>query len=70
MKKWIPTLLCLFLIPMLAWGQSTQYTITGTVVDAKTGEPLAGANIQFQDLVIGTSAGPEGQFELTASLEP
>lgn len=69
MKKWIPTL-CLFLFPLITWAQSTQYTITGTIVDAKTGEPLAGANIQFENLVIGTSAGPDGQFELTATLEP
>ncbi|MBN2731635.1 MAG: SusC/RagA family TonB-linked outer membrane protein [Balneolaceae bacterium] len=70
MEKRIPLLLCLFLFPILAWGQSTQYTITGTVVHSQTGEPLAGANIQFQDLVIGTSADSEGDFTLTTSLEP
>jgi len=54
---------------MLLLGQDTQCTITGTVIDAKTGEPLAGANIQFNDLVIGTSTDAEGDFELTAALE-
>lgn len=70
MNKWIPFALCFLLFPMLLLGQDTQYTITGTVIDAKTGEPLAGANIQFNDLVIGTSTGPEGNFELMATLEP
>ncbi len=70
MKKWIPILSCLLFFPVLLWGQNIQYTIKGTVIDAKTGESLPGANIQFEDLVIGTSANADGEFELTTSLEP
>lgn len=68
--KFIAILACFLLIPILVMAQSTRYTITGTVVEARTGEPLAGANITFEDLVIGVASGPDGSFELQATLEP
>ncbi|MGD8426463.1 MAG: TonB-dependent receptor [Balneolaceae bacterium] len=70
MKKWIPLLICLFFIALMAQGQNTRYTITGTVLDAQTEQPLPGANIQFKNLVIGTAADQDGKFELTANLKP
>jgi len=60
----------MMLVPIISQAQKTDYTISGTLVDAKTGEPLAGANIQFANLVIGTSSESDGSFEFSASLEP
>jgi len=47
-----------------------RYTFSGTVVDAATGEELAGANIRFDNLVIGTSSTEDGSFEFSANLDP
>ncbi|HET6527643.1 MAG TPA: TonB-dependent receptor [Balneolaceae bacterium] len=40
-------------------------TITGTILDAKTGEPLAGANIIQLETNNGVSANADGAFSLT-----
>ncbi|PSQ76042.1 MAG: hypothetical protein BRD33_03640 [Bacteroidetes bacterium QH_6_63_17] len=40
-------------------------TITGTVVDANGGVPLAGANVSIDSLQIGDATGPQGRFRLT-----
>lgn len=53
--------LCLF----LAIGSSLYaQTITGTVTDARTGEPLAGANIVQAGTTNGVSADAEGKFAI------
>lgn len=70
MKTWLLMLACLFLIPALLHAQSTRYTISGIVVDTDAGEPLAGANISIQNLVVGTAADAEGNFELVVNLNP
>ncbi|WP_428235113.1 SusC/RagA family TonB-linked outer membrane protein [Gracilimonas sp.] len=41
-------------------------TISGTVTDAETNEPLPGVNIQVKGTTIGTSTGPNGDYELDA----
>jgi len=64
------TLTCFVLLPFTVLAQSTSYTISGELVDAKSGEPLAGANISFENLVIGTATNADGEFELTASVDP
>lgn len=60
----------LLLLPALVNAQNVRYTISGTVIEARTGDPLAGANIRFQNLVIGTSSNADGSFEFAANLEP
>lgn len=40
------------------------YTITGRVLDASTGEPLVGVNIQIAGTTLGTFTDAEGYFEL------
>ncbi len=70
MYKRLLIVACLLMVPFAVFGQSTSYTISGELVDAKTGEPLPGANISFQDLVIGTATDADGKFELTAEVKP
>lgn len=70
MKKQLLILASLLLLPILVNAQDMRYTISGTVVEAQSGEPLAGANIRFQNLVIGTSSNTDGTFEFSASLRP
>jgi len=43
---------------------SAQHQISGTVTDEVTEEPLMGVNIVIEGTTIGTSSGPEGQFQL------
>lgn len=42
-----------------------QETITGTVIDARSGETLPGVNVMVKETTIGTSTDNEGRFELT-----
>ena len=61
-------LLCLALfsaalLPGLAFGQLA--TISGTVTDGATGDPLAGANIFVVGTTLGTSADADGAYRLT-----
>lgn len=46
----------------MAFAQSS--TITGTVVDAQSGEPLAGANVFIQGLSTGAATNANGVFEI------
>lgn len=39
-------------------------TITGTIVDASTGQPLEGARVSVRGSAIATTSGPGGQFTL------
>ncbi len=59
----ITTYLILFLL-MGGFALAQTRTISGTVYDAKTGEPLAFANIRAAGTMMGTSASLEGRFEL------
>src|SRR5690625_5961377 len=42
-----------------------QITISGTVTDIRTGEPLPGANILVEGTTIGTSADLQGFYEIS-----
>jgi outer membrane receptor protein involved in Fe transport len=44
--------------------------ISGTVVDAEDGSPLAGVNVQVKGKVIGTSTGTNGTFTLSVRQDP
>jgi len=70
MRTRLLILASLLLLPVLVHAQDVRYTISGSVVEARTGDPLAGANIRFQNLVIGTSSDADGSFEFNANLEP
>lgn len=70
MRTRLLILASLLLLPVLVNAQEVRYTISGSVVEARTGDPLAGANIRFQNLVIGTSSNADGSFEFNANLEP
>jgi len=52
-----------FLLPGMAWGQS--HTISGTVVDSRSGETLIGATVVDQQSGKGTVTNPYGRFSLT-----
>ncbi|MCB9351418.1 MAG: TonB-dependent receptor [Lewinellaceae bacterium] len=54
-----------FVLLLCSFSLSAQRTISGSVVDASTGEPLIGANI----LVVGTSSGTITDFDGKYSLE-
>lgn len=45
-------------------AKADQTTITGTVVDASSGETLVGVNIMVKGKVIGTSTNADGEFRL------
>ncbi len=45
-------------------GESLQGTLTGTVTDKKTGEPLPGAIIYFPDLKTGTTTDADGRYAI------
>ncbi|MDW8019011.1 MAG: TonB-dependent receptor [Chloroherpetonaceae bacterium] len=52
----------LFLLPTFAYSQTA--TLTGTVVDAATGEPLVGASVVVQGMRYGSSTKANGTFEI------
>ncbi|HTN36087.1 MAG TPA: TonB-dependent receptor [Arachidicoccus sp.] len=63
-KAFALLLFCLTLLGSQAMAQN-QKEVTGTVEDAKTHQPIAGASIQARDTKIGTLAGPDGTFTLS-----
>ncbi|MFB6271786.1 MAG: TonB-dependent receptor plug domain-containing protein, partial [Salinibacter sp.] len=48
----------------------TDYTISGRVVGASTGNPLPGANARIVGASFGTATDAEGRFSFTARLQP
>lgn len=69
MKKWYMCLFATLLFPTLLFSQSNNYEISGTIVDSRTGETLAGASVNFVNTTIGTSTDLNGDFEFSANLE-
>lgn len=49
---------------------SNQVNISGTVVDADTGDPLAGVNIVVEGTMVGVATNAQGQFSLNVGSEP
>lgn len=63
------------LLPALFWlcgsaALMAQTSISGTVKDGTTGEPLAGVNIVVKGRVIGTISNTSGQYSLKVNQEP
>jgi hypothetical protein len=62
MKKLILYCCCLLLAITVSISASTTGKITGIIKDAKTGEPLPGANIVVEGTVLGASADVDGYY--------
>tara|TARA_B100000809_G_scaffold266911_1_gene332883 strand:+ start:6593 stop:9292 length:2700 start_codon:yes stop_codon:yes gene_type:complete len=60
-------LLLLLLLPLVAFAQET---VTGTVTQAGTNEPLSGANVLVKGTTSGTITGFDGNFSLTVDSLP
>lgn len=57
--------LILFLISLLGFTPAlSAQTVTGTVLDDETEEPLVGVNIMVQDTELGTSTNIDGEFSI------
>ena len=65
MKKLLYAIVVLCTTTLMA-----QTTITGTVTDEGTGQPIPGANIKVVGKSLGTSADFDGKFTLTVSQDP
>jgi iron complex outermembrane receptor protein len=64
MRKTIFVIALAFLLPGLLFGQEQKGKITGKVLDAQTGLPLATANIILHNTTIGAISGQDGTFEI------
>ena len=56
--------LCLVVLPVSAAGQSATGTISGTVTDAASGAPLAGADVLIEGSALSTATDRAGRFTL------
>lgn len=63
MKKAI--LLALFSVVFMASAIAQDRTITGTVTDAETDEPLAGVTVVVQGTTVGASTDLDGNYQIT-----
>lgn len=52
---------------LLTFGAHAQTTISGTISDADSKEPLIGVSVQVKGKIIGTITDVKGQFELSTS---
>ena len=55
--------LAVFFMPIVLWGQS----VTGTVTDAETSEPLVGANVVVQGTDVGAATDETGTYSVSGS---
>ncbi|MCL5028186.1 MAG: TonB-dependent receptor [Bacteroidetes bacterium] len=60
-KSTIILFLIMFLIPRVIWCGTTG-KISGKIIDAKTGEPLVGANILIENTSLGAAADLDGSY--------
>ena len=61
LRRYLGLLAVLLMVPGLVFAQ--EGTVTGTVTDAETGEPLPGATVVVEDL--GAASGADGQFTIS-----
>ncbi len=59
--------LMLVLLGQVAFAQSTRYTVTGTVTDARTKVPLPGVVVKFQNSNSATATDANGKYSLTTT---
>lgn len=62
-KTLLLSLMLALLLPILGFAQGTR-TITGTVTDEATGEPLPGVAVLVKGTTIGTTTGGEGTYSI------
>ena len=63
----------LLLVAFTLFGSAVMFaqtTVTGTVKDASTGDPLPGANIKISRKAVGTNTDFDGKFTLTTTDKP
>ena len=60
----------LWLLPPSLLAQQLRYTISGKVLESATRQPVAGATVRIDNTVLGTPTDPNGNFTLTATLQP
>ncbi|MGY6559842.1 MAG: SusC/RagA family TonB-linked outer membrane protein [Nitritalea sp.] len=65
MHKFYRFTLSLVLLLLATGWSMAQYTVTGTVTDDRSGEPLIGANILLRGASIGAVTDLDGKFSLT-----
>lgn len=58
----------LFATPYLQ--QSNQVSVSGTVIDAQSGESLAGVNVIVEGTMVGVATNAQGEFSLNVNSEP
>src|SRR5882757_5387387 len=63
MKKILFLAACFFAVH--TYAQSTQYVVTGKVIDAATKAPLQAASVFAQNTTLGTATDAQGNFKLT-----
>jgi hypothetical protein len=56
--------LCCLIGSVSLLAQSKYFTVTGKVIDAKSGQPLPGASVFCQNTTVGTTSNNEGKFFL------
>ncbi len=71
-QTWTNLTLFLAILVFLSVGtaQAQQTTVSGTVSDAKSGEPLIGVNVAIKGKVTGTITDAQGKFELSTNTPP
>ncbi|SDL19685.1 SusC/RagA family TonB-linked outer membrane protein [Siphonobacter aquaeclarae] len=57
-------LLLLFFLPFLGLAAPTERTVTGTVRDAETHEPLVGCTVIVKGTTVGATTGPAGKYSI------
>lgn len=60
--------LWLFAFPLLAFSQN--YSISGTVIDFNTNEPLPGASVAIRNTNMGAATNERGEFKLMGIISP
>lgn len=70
MKRMRYTLFTFSLLLFLSAGLIAQTTVTGTVTDEDTNEPMIGANVVVKNTIIGTITDINGAFKLTVNQAP
>ncbi|MEQ9008245.1 MAG: carboxypeptidase-like regulatory domain-containing protein, partial [Ekhidna sp.] len=64
--KWILSV-CLTVLMSYSYAQTT---VSGTIIDAETGEPLIGTQILVKGTVLGTITDVNGNFSLSVQSSP
>ncbi len=64
MKTYLLICICAILFPFAGWAQ---HTVTGTVTDANTSEPLIGVSISVEGTTAGTITDLDGKYSISVA---